>query len=71
MKIKFLIFSLLFTSISFSQNQSSVKFKILYEKNTPAPAVNIVVLASRPIKGTQTDLNGNAELLGIRENEIY
>ena len=62
MKIFFIIFIFFFSGISYSQKQSKVKFNVLFAKNSPAPGVNIIVKNSSTTIGTQTDLNGNAEL---------
>jgi hypothetical protein len=70
MKTHLLILTILFSAISYSQIETKIKFNILFAKNEPAPGVNIIVKNSKPTIGTQTDLNGNAELLGIKENDV-
>ncbi len=70
MKIYLLILTFLFSAISYSQTEKKLKFNILFAKNQPAPGVNIIVKNSKPIIGTQTDLNGNAELLKVKENDV-
>ena len=70
MKTHLLILTILFSAISYSQTETKIKFNILFAKNEPAPGVNIIVKNSKPTIGTQTDLNGNAELLGIKENDV-
>ncbi len=70
MKIQFLVFAIFFSIVSYSQRQNKVMFNILFTKNDPAPGVNIIVKNSNPTIGTQTDLNGNAELLGVKENDV-
>ena len=63
-----ILFIFLF-SITSTQTNHKVKFNILFEKEDPAPGVNIIVRSAKPIFGTQTDLEGNAEL-NIAENDI-
>ena len=70
MKIHLLILTILFSAISYSQTETKIKFNILFAKNEPGLGVNIIVKNSKPTIGTQTDLNGNAELFGIKENDV-
>lgn len=70
MKIHILTLTFLFSVISYSQTETKIKFNILFAKNEPASGVNIIVKNSDPIIGTQTDLNGNAELLKAKVNDV-
>ena len=47
----------------YSQNElRKVEFELYFDKNYPIQAGNLTVKNSDPIIGTQTDLNGKAEL---------
>lgn len=64
-----ILVAFLFSITIYSQTSHKVKFNILFAKEEPVPGVNIIVRSSKPKFGTQTDLNGNAEL-NIEENEF-
>ena len=62
---KFAFIVLLFCGLvnCYSQTElKKVKFELYFDKNEPITAGNLIVKDSNPIIGTQSDINGKAEL---------